>query len=187
MEHNSTKLYSSNRYQHNKIKKNPAAATVCAGTTLTVDVTAGTGGTGTSQDEYRYDDGSGFTAWSTTVPSFTAVTGTNTVESRRTSTGTGCNTSSSNSVSWTVVDQPVAPAIVKNPASATVCAGTILTVDVTAGTGGTGTSQDEYRYDDGSGFTAWSTTVPSFTAVTGTNTIKSRRTRLQQRYVQEQH
>ncbi|WP_035652909.1 hypothetical protein, partial [Flavobacterium sp. ASV13] len=163
------------------IAKSPGATvTVCAGTTLTMTTTtAGTGGTGTSQDEYRYNDGSGLTAWSTTVPSFTAVVGTNTIESRRTSTGTGCTTASGNTLSWTVVAVPVGPVIAKSSgaSAATVCAGTTLTMTVTtAGTGGTGTSQDEYRYDTGSGFGSWSTTVPSFTAVVGTNTIESRRT-----------
>ncbi|WP_264565882.1 T9SS sorting signal type C domain-containing protein [Flavobacterium sp. N3904] len=160
------------------IAKNPNVATVCAGTTLTMTLTtAGTGGTGTSQDEYRYNNGSGLTAWATTVPSFAAVVGTNTIESRRTSTGTGCTTATGNTLSWTVVAVPVGPVIAKNPNVATVCAGTTLTMTLTtAGTGGTGTSQDEYRYNNGSGLTAWATTVPSFTAVVGTNTIESRRT-----------
>ena len=160
------------------IAKSPNAAAVCAGATLTITVTtAGTGGAVSSQDEYRYDNGSGFSSWGTSLPSFAAVVGTNTVESRRTSTGSGCTTAAGNTVSWSVVATPVGPVITKNPNTAAVCVGATLTITVsTPGTGGTGTSQDEYRYDDGSGFTAWSVTLPSFTAVAGTNTIESRRT-----------
>jgi hypothetical protein len=165
------------------LTKNPTANAVCAGTTLTVSVTTGTGGvTGASQDEYRYstNNGSNWSSWSTTVPSFAAVTGTNLIESRRTSTGTGCNTSSSNQVSWTVVNQPVAPAIAKNPTATAVCSGTTLTISVTTpGTGGVvGASQDEFRYstDNGSNWSSWGTTLPSFAAVTGTNLVESRRT-----------
>ncbi len=162
------------------LTKNPAVAAVCAGQTLTVSTTPGSGGAGTVADEYRYstDNGGTWTSWSSTVPSFTAVTGTSRVQSRRTATGSGCDVSSSNEVSWTVAADPVAPGISKNPASATVCAGDILTVTTSPGSGGTGTIADEYRYstNNGSSWTTWSTSVPSFAAVAGTNRIQSRRT-----------
>src|SRR5206468_4106259 len=109
-------------------------ASLCAGTTLTISVTTpGSGGTGTSQDEYRYDNGSGFTAWSTTLPGFAAVVGTNTIESKRTSTGTALHDALPICVSWTVVAQPVAPVIAKDAGVnvASVCAGTTLTISVT--------------------------------------------------------
>jgi hypothetical protein len=162
------------------LTKNPAVAAVCAGQTLTVTTTAGSGGAGTVADEYRYssDNGSTWTSWSSTVPSFTAVAGTSRVQSRRTASGSGCDVSSSNEVSWTVAADPVAPGISKNPASATVCAGDILTVTTSPGSGGTGTIADEYRYstNNGSSWSAWSASVPSFAAVAGTNRIQSRRT-----------
>jgi hypothetical protein len=162
------------------LTKNPAAATVCAGTTLTVTTSAGSGGTGTIADEYSYstNNGSNWSAWSVSVPSFAAITGTNLIRSRRTATGTGCDESSYNSVSWTVVADPVAPAITKSPADAIVCAGTTLTVTTSAGSGGTGTIADEYSYstNNGSSWSAWSATVPSFASVTGTNLVRSRRT-----------
>ena len=87
------------------ITKNPNVATVCDGSTLSITVTTpGTGGAGTSQDEYRFstDNGTTWSSWSTTLPSFTAVAGTNSVESRRTSTGSGCTTAAGNTVSWIV-------------------------------------------------------------------------------------
>jgi hypothetical protein len=82
-------------------------------------------------------------------------------------------------VSWSVVAQPSAPGLTKDPDVAEVCEGQVLTVTITAGTGGTGTIADEYRYSTDNGLTwgsGWSTTVPSFAAVTGTNIIESRRT-----------
>ncbi|MDP3352523.1 MAG: T9SS type A sorting domain-containing protein [Flavobacteriaceae bacterium] len=161
------------------ITKDPNVTTVCAGQMLTVTTTPGTGGTGTIKDEYRYNNGSGFSAWTINVPNFAAVVGTNTIESRRTATGTGCNNSPSNSVSWTVAPQPVGSVIAKVPTDATVCSGATLTISVTTpGSGGTGTSQDEYRYstNNGTSWSDWGTSLPSFAAVTGTNTVESRRT-----------
>ncbi len=162
------------------LTKVPAVAAVCAGQTLTVNTTPGTGGAGTISDEYRYstDNGGNWSAWSSSVPSFTAVVGTSLIESRRTATGGGCDASNVNQVSWTVAADPVAPAITKVPADATVCEGQTLTVNVTPGTGGAGTIADEYRYstDNGGTWTTWGTSVPSFAAVTGNNRIQSRRT-----------
>ncbi|WPO79903.1 T9SS sorting signal type C domain-containing protein [Flavobacterium sp. KACC 22761] len=118
------------------IAKSPNVATVCAGTTLTMTLTtAGTGGAGTSQDEYRYDTGSGFGSWSTAVPSFAAVAGINTIESRRTSTGTGCTTATGNTLNWTVtptVGTPSAPS-----GSTTICQGSSPTAYTTLATNAT--------------------------------------------------
>jgi hypothetical protein len=162
------------------LTKNPADASVCAGPTLTVSVSSGSGGTGAIADEYSYsvNNGADWSAWSVSVPSFAAVTGTNLIRSRRTATGTGCDESSYNSVSWTVVADPVAPGLTKNPTDASVCAGVTLTVSTSAGSGGTGTIADEYRNSTNNGldWSAWSASVPSFAAVAGTNKIQSRRT-----------
>ncbi len=162
------------------LTKSPDEAVVCAGAALTVNVTPGSGGAGTIADEYRYstNNGSTWSIWSTSVPGFSSVVGTNTIESRRTATGNNCSTSSSNSVSWTVIADPVAPVISKSPADATVCAGATLTVTVTTpGSGGTGTNTDQYRYstDNGGSWSPWGVALPSFPAVTGTNLIESRR------------
>ena len=162
------------------LTKSPNLATVCLGETLTVTTTAGSGGTGTVTDEYRFstNNGGAWSAWSTTVPSFASVVGTNLVQSRRTATGPGCNTSPINEVSWTVIPDPIAPVIAKNPNVAEVCAGATLTITVTtAGSGGTGTNTDQYRHstDNGANWSAWGTGLPSFAAVTGTNMVQSRR------------
>ena len=162
------------------LTKSPADASVCTGQALTVTTSAGSGGTGTIADEYCYstNNGSDWTSWSASVPSFAAVAGTNLIRSRRTATGTGCEESAPNEVSWTVAADPVAPDITKSPADAIVCAGQTLTVTTSAGSGGTGTIAEEYCYStsNGSSWSSWSVSVPSFTAVTGTNLIRSRRT-----------
>ncbi len=102
------------------IAKVPNSASVCAGTTLTVSVTTpGSGGSGTCQDEYRFstDNGSNWSAWSASIPSFAAVAGTNLVEARRGCSVSGC-TSSSTQVSWTVNPRPTAA-----PGNVSVCIG----------------------------------------------------------------
>ena len=88
-----------------ELTKNPNTASVCQNTSITITTGGGSGGVeGTNTDEYRYstDNGVNWTALSSTIPVFNAVTGTNIIQSRRVSTGAGCNTSSSNQVSWTV-------------------------------------------------------------------------------------
>lgn len=88
------------------IAKSPNVSTVNEGTTLTISVTtSGTGGTGTSQDEYRFstDNGVNWSSWGTSIPNFTAIAGTNVIESRRTSTGVGCTTAIGNTVNWIVI------------------------------------------------------------------------------------
>jgi hypothetical protein len=161
------------------IVKSPSVSTVCAGQTLTVTTSSGAGGSGTVTDEYRFstNNGSTWSSWSGSVPSFNAVIGTTQIQSRRISSGTGCNMSAFNTVSWTVVSQPTAPAIVKSPNVSTVCAGQILTVTTSSGAGGSGTVTDEYRFstNNGSTWSTWSASIPNFNAVIGTNQIQSRR------------
>ncbi|MBK9338510.1 MAG: HYR domain-containing protein [Lewinellaceae bacterium] len=159
------------------ITPNPNTAEVCTGTTLTVDVVGGSGGTGTCTDEYRFstDNGSNWSVWSSMVPNFAAVAGITLVESRRNCDGSGCNSGVAQ-VSWMVVADPAAPTATKSPNTASACAGATLTLTgVTDNGGGTGNCEIQFRYDDGSGFTIWNTTLPSFTAVAGTNIIEVRK------------
>ncbi|NTS43759.1 hypothetical protein HRG84_22955 [Flavisolibacter sp. BT320] len=114
-------------------------ATLCAGQTLTVDITTpGSGGTTNPQDEYRYstDGGANWSAWSTTVPSFAAVTGTNSIQARRTAADGTCTASGTNSKSWVVTAQPSAGSL--SPAVQDACLNTvaqILTVNPSGGSG----------------------------------------------------
>jgi hypothetical protein len=82
---------------------NVAAGVVCAGTSLSATLTAGSGGAGTIADvlQYRYDGGS----W-TTYTSGTSLTTTGhtsvSIQTYRTASASGCTTSTANVVSWTV-------------------------------------------------------------------------------------
>jgi hypothetical protein len=152
------------------ITASPNTGTVCAGTTLTVTPSGGTGGTGTCNSEYRIDigNGAGFGAWSTSVPSTTAVTGqTVTIESRRNCDGLGCN-SNVNSVSWTVVAQPVGPTLnTATPTSGSeVCVGGTTSATVNSGSGGVGCT-DDFRVSTNAGST-WAAYTPgnNITAIT---------------------
>jgi hypothetical protein len=156
----------------------PTDASVCAGQTLTLtSPTSGTGGTGTCSFEYRYNTGGGFSAWGSTIPSFTAVTGTNTIEIRTNCNGNSCDASPASSYSWTVAADPSAPTgMTKSPSDASVCIGATLTVTgATPGSGGTGTCNVEYRYstNNGGSYSGWSTSVPSISAVIGTTIIQA--------------
>ncbi|MBL4656942.1 MAG: hypothetical protein JKX73_03000, partial [Flavobacteriales bacterium] len=159
--------------------KSPNVATVCAGQTLTLTGPSSSGGTGTCNYQYQYstNGGSTYSAWSNTVASFAAVTGTNLIRIRRNCSGAGCNISGFNTYSWTVVADPSTPTATKSPTDATVCAGQTLTLTGPSSSGGTGTCNYQYQYstNGGSTYSAWSNTVASFAAVTGTNLIRIRR------------
>jgi len=163
--------------------KSPIDATVCEGQTLTLTgITDNGGGTGTCNIEYSYstDGGSNYSSWGTSLPSFAAVAGNNNIiKIRKNCTGSGCDISSENSYSWSVVDDPKTPSASMSPSATTVCAGQTLTLtDIIDNGGGTGTCNIEYCYstNGGSSFSLWSTSLPSFSAVAGfTNIIKIRK------------
>lgn len=160
------------------ITKSPSDASVCSGQTLTVTITAGSGGAGTTADEYRYstDNGSNWSAWSSSVPSFAAVTGTNLIESRRTASGTGCTTSSSNQVSWTVVAQPTAPSLLaKTPNLAIFCPGVGASATFNAGSGGTGCTDDYIVIIDGGAPSVYTPGSTVGTTATSSIDIQGRR------------
>jgi hypothetical protein len=144
------------------LAKTPNSAAVCEGDNVSAALTAGTGGAGTVVDEldYRTDDGTGFTAWApytstTNIP----TTGLITIEIRtyRTSSVAGCTTSSTNTVSWTVLPQPVSGTLSKTPNVTNVCEGTSVSAALTAGSGGAGTVTDvlEYRFNGTGGWSSY--------------------------------
>ena len=158
--------------------KLPDLAQVCAGQILTViNPIDNGGGTGNCNIEYAYstDNGLTYTAWSTTVPSFAAVAGgNNIIKMRKVCDGSGCDISGERLYLWNVVQDPQAPTATKSPNQPEVCEGVTLTViNPVDNGGGTGTCSIQYCYstDNGVTFTAWSTTVPSFTSVQGGNNI----------------
>lgn len=122
---------------------------VCAGTSLSVVPASGASGGTNCQYEYRYNDGSGYTAWSTTVPLFTSVQGTNFVEMRY-NCEFACNTNPTAAIqrSWTVVPALVQPVIngTKSPNVANICQGVSVSANITAGSGGGAGATNVYEY-----------------------------------------
>jgi hypothetical protein len=154
---------------------------VCEGASISISTIAGTGGAGTCTDEYSYstDNGSNWSSWSVSSSSFNAVEGaTNLYRSRRVCDGSGCDESSYNSVSWTVVIDPVSQSITKNPNVAIVCQGEDVSATFSGGSGGTGTVNDVYEYNTNAGVGAWSSytsgTDINTSALNGTNIVQIR-------------
>jgi len=138
---------------------NPSSgSTVCAGHYLSATITAGTGGTGCT-DEYQFSTNSGgsYSAYTPGTPISTGGLAGQTViiQTRRVCTGDGCDgpgETFATIASWTVVADPTAPTLnVATPANgSTVCAGQDVSATITAGTGGTGCT-DEYQFSINSG------------------------------------
>ncbi|OWY20536.1 hypothetical protein BVG80_15665, partial [Sphingobacteriales bacterium TSM_CSM] len=79
---------------------------------------------------------------------------------------------SANSGAITVVADPAAPTATQSPSATTVCAGTTLTLTgVSTPSGGAGTCAVEFSSNGGA---SWTSTVPSISAVPGSNTIRIR-------------
>ncbi|NLU37333.1 MAG: hypothetical protein GXX78_00420, partial [Bacteroidales bacterium] len=128
--------------------------------------------------QYRYstDNGNNWSAWSTSVPNFAAVVGTNIIQSRRTADGTGCSTSASNQVSWNVVPQPTAPTInTKTPNLTSVCQGNGVSATFNAGSGGVGCSDDYILIIDGGVPVAYTPSSTVGTTATSSIVIQGRR------------
>jgi hypothetical protein len=113
-------------------------------------------------------------AYSTTLPSFAATVGTNTIAIKKTNctAGLDCNESSVNTYSWTVVAIPATPTATKSPNVASVCAGQTLTLTGVTDNGGGIGCEIQYSVNGG----AYSATLPSFAATVGTNTIAIKKT-----------
>ncbi|MEI6766479.1 MAG: glycine-rich protein [Bacteroidota bacterium] len=133
----------------------PSDTNICDNQTLSIIPVSGSGGFGICTDEYRYskDSGATWTAWSSTIPVFSAVVGTNIIEGRRNCGETGCNSNISR-VHWNIVAQPIAPIFTKIPATDSVCSGTAVSATLlTPGSGGVGSCTDYYQYRlDGGGW-----------------------------------
>jgi len=154
---------------------------VCVDGIVKATFTDGSGGTGCT-DEYQYSVNGGST-WTNYTPgsNITATTvGANAVQIRvrRSCSGLGCDgagTIWAVKAQWTVVPDPTAPTLsVATPSNGNeVCVGGIVKATFTAGSGGTGCT-DEYQYSVNGGST-WNSYSPgsNITATTtGANAIQ---------------
>ena len=151
------------------IVKTPNVNAVCNGTVISAQITTGANGVGCSDvSEYRLFDGAIWSAWTpyssmTTIP-YDALTQTVEVRSYRGDCDPSSLCTSSNIITaqWNITPSPIAPSIVKVPDVNDLCSGNVSADLVTAGTGGAGCSDIfEYRIDNGTGYGAWLTYVPS--------------------------
>lgn len=136
------------------ITPSPAAGAICESSSVSAIFSGGSGGTGTVTDDYYFSTNSG-TSWSTYTPgnsiSAAGLAGESIIiRTRRTASGSGCDNSAYNEVTWTV---STTTAIVSATAAASpICpaATTLLTANGVTGTsttttwwsgaGGTGTN-----------------------------------------------
>ncbi len=150
---------------------------VCTGGSVTLAITSVTGGQGSITGYQWYDAGgaiSGATGSSYSPPTSRAV-GSYTYRVNVYQSGNGCVGTNGFSNADVVAD-PTAPTITKSPNTATACIGDALTITSSGGSGGIGCS-NSYRYstNNGASWSSWSTSLPSFSAVQGTNIVESRR------------
>jgi gliding motility-associated-like protein len=132
-------------------------AVLCEGAIVSATFINGSGGTGIITDEYEVSTDAG-TTWTTYTPGDDILTigsvGTNTirVRTRRVASGLSCATSPWNVYNWSIIAQPIAQTITRNPIDTAVCAGQIVSATFNGGSGGTGSTlvnQYEYSVDGG--------------------------------------
>lgn len=144
------------------LTQNPDVAAICEGTDVSASVaTAGSGGVGCSDIlEFRTKVGTSYSVWSTyleadLIPSF----GVDEIQVRayvgNCISGDQCAPEDTLIYSWTVTPQPTAPVIAKNPDVENICSGSIISANITPGTGGSNCSEIyEYRLFNGT-WGAW--------------------------------
>jgi hypothetical protein len=161
------------------INPNLPEGTVCEGVDLSATFSGGSGGTGTVTDVYEFSlDGGNTWMPYTAGANITTIghIGSNMIQIRtnRTATGPDCNTSSYNTVIWTVAGAPVAQNIDATIPQGGICVGVVLSATFSGGSGGTGTVNDVYEFSTDGGVN-WTTYVPGTTisaSTTGTDIIQ---------------
>ena len=136
----------------------PDVAAVCEGTAVSAALTAGTGGNGTDELQFRTKDGTGWSEWAAYASGTDiSTTGKTRVEIQTKRLASFCSSSDYNTVVWDVEATPVAGTFSKTPDVATVCEGTDVSAVLTPGSGGDVTDMLVFRTHDG---TDWSIFEP---------------------------
>jgi hypothetical protein len=154
--------------------QSPSNGNVCVGALLTLtNPILGNGGIGCNF-EYAtsINGGTTYSAFSSTLPTITAIGTDNRIQIRSTCSGTGCGNSTATTYTWNVSTLPVAPTATKSPNVTDVCTGQSLTLTgVVDNGGGSGTCTTEYSKNGGT----YSSTLTPLIATVGTNTIAIRK------------
>ncbi|WP_379709922.1 T9SS type A sorting domain-containing protein [Ferruginibacter yonginensis] len=165
---------------------NPTNSSVCLGSSTSFTVTA----TNATDYQWQVDNGGGFvditndviySGATTTVLTITAAPLSFNTYQYRCVASNGSGSTNSNAATFSVLALPASPTLLaKTPATATVADGTPVSATFTAGSGGTGCS-DDYRYTTNGGATYLPYTPGSNISTTGlaasggTVTIEGRR------------
>ncbi|NTW24803.1 MAG: hypothetical protein HGA37_08895, partial [Lentimicrobium sp.] len=137
------------------LAKTPNVLNVCENDNVSASLTAGTGGNGTDELQYRTNNGA-WSSWTAyTSASNISTSNISGVEIRTRRMGTNCVTSGFVTVNWSVEPTPVAGTLIKNPNENTVCEGEMVSALFTSGSDGNGLDELEYRTRTGATWSIW--------------------------------
>ncbi len=136
------------------LTKTPDVMNVCENDIVSAVLTAGNGGNGIDELEFRINYGT-WSSWiiyvSGTNISTTDLSG---IEIRTRRNATYCENSAYTTISWNVEATPVAGLLTKTPNVMNVCENDIVSAVLTAGNGGNGIDELEFRTNNGT-WSAW--------------------------------
>ena len=163
------------------ITKLPNVTDVCVTGTVSATFSGGSGGVApTDVYESSIDGGTTWQAYVSGSPISSAVAAAGRLQIRtsRTSAGTGCSTSTYNTVTWNTVSQPVAQTITKSPNVADVCVTGTVSATFSGGSGGvTPTDVYESSIDGGTTWLAYTSGSPISSAVAAAGRLQIRSSR----------
>ncbi len=160
------------------ITKIPNVVDVCITGSVSATFSGGSGGVAPA-DEYESSIDGGVTWLSYTAGSSlsSGTAGPNMIQvrTRRTSTGTGCNSSSYNTVTWNTLAQPVAQTITKIPNIVDVCTTGSVSATFSGGSGGVApTDEYESTIDGGVTWLPYTSGSSLSSGIAGANLIQVR-------------
>ncbi len=160
------------------LTKAPNVMNICEYDIVSASLIAGTGGNGTDELQYRTNNGS-WSAWAAYASaSNISTSGLSGVEIRTRRLASVCSASAYTTVSWSVEATPAAGTLTKTPNVMNVCENDIVSATITAGTGGNGTDELQYRTNNGS-WSAWTSyTSASNISSSGLSGVEIRTRRL---------
>ncbi|MBK6964651.1 MAG: T9SS type A sorting domain-containing protein [Bacteroidales bacterium] len=160
------------------ITKTPDVMNVCENDIVSAILTAGNGGNGIDEFEFRTNDGI-WTAWAAyTSGADISTSDLSGVEIRTRRTASYCENSAYVTVSWSVEATPIAGSLAKTPDVMNVCENESVSAILTAGNGGNGIDELEFRTNNGtwSAWTAYTSGTDISTADISGVEIRTRRT-----------
>ncbi len=164
------------------ITKMPDVTNICEDGFISAYLTAGSGGNGVDELEYRaYVSGSsGWSAWITYTPNAAiSTTGLSGVEIRTRRMADYCENSDYSTVNWNIEPTAVAGVLTRIPDIGNVCENDVVSAVLTSGTGGNSNDELEYRTNTAEGWSAWTAyTSNAAISTTGLSGVEIRTRRI---------